>query len=380
MSEQFHEKEKVLAYHEGTHEYLKAVIVGIDEEKKMAYVHYHLLDKREERWINLNLIRKRKASRYAEGVEPPSINISSDQSDYSDDDYRSLFEINFSKRHRERQTIRNINKIIYGTTEINTWYFSPYPKQFYQDTIYICDHCASYFLTKEDLEQHIQENSEINPPGKEIYRKDNISIFEISGFSNKFTCQSLALLCKLFLYQKTIIYDIEGFIFYVLCEADETGAHIAAFFSRERESYAGNILSCIVTLPPYQKKGYGTQLISLAYEIARRSKRCGPPEHPLSHLGRLAFIRYWSNIMVITLYENKGKINDIKDIVVRTGIDMRDVIEALKSLNLIVSQDEETFVVPDWNTIEKSYTLIKQKGFDIIDTKMLIWDPTEEDI
>ena len=84
--------------------------------------------------------------------------------------------------------------------------------------------------------------------------------------------------------------------------------------------------------------------------------------------------------MVITLYENKGKINDIKDIVVRTGIDMRDVIEALKSLNLIVSQDGETFVVPDWNTIEKSYTLIKQKGFDIIDTKMLIWDPTEEDI
>jgi hypothetical protein len=30
-----------------------------------------------------------------------------------------------------------------------------------------------------------------------------------------------------------LFYDVEGFLFYVLCECDEKGAHFAAYFSRE---------------------------------------------------------------------------------------------------------------------------------------------------
>jgi hypothetical protein len=36
-------------------------------------------------------------------------------------------------------------------------------------------------------------------------------------------CQSLCLLSKLFLDHKTLYYDVDPFLFYVLCEKDERG-------------------------------------------------------------------------------------------------------------------------------------------------------------
>jgi hypothetical protein len=36
-------------------------------------------------------------------------------------------------------------------------------------------------------------------------------------------CQSLCLLSKLFLDHKTLYYDVDPFLFYVLCEVDEDG-------------------------------------------------------------------------------------------------------------------------------------------------------------
>jgi hypothetical protein len=36
-------------------------------------------------------------------------------------------------------------------------------------------------------------------------------------------CQNLCLLSKLFLDHKTLYYDVDPFLFYVLCEMDDTG-------------------------------------------------------------------------------------------------------------------------------------------------------------
>lgn len=51
--------------------------------------------------------------------------------------------------------IKNIEKIIIGYYEINTWYFSPYPSEFTINKIlYICEFCLKYMKNKCTLIRH----------------------------------------------------------------------------------------------------------------------------------------------------------------------------------------------------------------------------------
>lgn len=86
-------------------------------------------------------------------------------------------------------------------------------------------------------------------------------------------CQNLCFLAKLFLDHKTLYYDVDLFLFYVLCECDERGAHMVGYFSKEKKSEEGYNLACILTLPAYQRKGYGKALISFSYELSRLEKK-----------------------------------------------------------------------------------------------------------
>lgn len=42
--------------------------------------------------------------------------------------------------------------------------------------------------------------------------------------------QNLCLLAKLFLDHKTLYFDVDPFLFYIVCEVDEDGAHIVGYF------------------------------------------------------------------------------------------------------------------------------------------------------
>jgi hypothetical protein len=53
-------------------------------------------------------------------------------------------------------------------------------------------------------------------------------MFEIDGKKEKTYCQHLCYLAKLFLDHKTLYYDVDLFLFYVLCEVDQRGAHIVS--------------------------------------------------------------------------------------------------------------------------------------------------------
>ena len=46
---------------------------------------------------------------------------------------------------------------------------------------------------------------------------------QVDGAKSKLYCQNLCLLSKLFLDHKTLYYDVEPFLFYILCEHDATG-------------------------------------------------------------------------------------------------------------------------------------------------------------
>ena len=105
--------------------------------------------------------------------------------------------------------------------------------------------------------------------GDEIYRKDKLSVFEVCGKKYKQYCQNLCLIAKSFLDHKTLYYDVEPFLFYVMTQADSDGCHIVGYFSKEKNSYLNYNVSCILTLPPYQRQGYGRLLIDFSYLLSR---------------------------------------------------------------------------------------------------------------
>lgn len=55
-------------------------------------------------------------------------------------------------------------------------------------------------------------------------------VFEVDGFEQRIYCQNLCYVAKLFLDHKTLYYDVDPFLFYVLCEVDERGKSVYNLF------------------------------------------------------------------------------------------------------------------------------------------------------
>ena len=95
----------------------------------------------------------------------------------------------------------------------------------------------------------------------------------------------------------------------------------------------GNNVACILTLPPYQRKGYGKFLIAFSYELSKIEGVTGSPEKPLSDLGRLSYRSYWSWVLLEIL--RTCGILSIKDLSAMTSITHNDITTTLQSLNLV---------------------------------------------
>ena len=160
--------------------------------------------------------------------------------------------------HSEVLRVRNLGTVILGEHICEPWYFSPYPIELTEcDEIYICDFTLLYFGSKKEFERFRKKCSMTHPPGNEIYRDSKVSFWEIDGRRQRTWCRNLCLLSKLFLDHKTVYYDVDPFMFYVMTKKLENGHHIVGYFSKEKESAEGYNLACILTLPCYQKMGYG---------------------------------------------------------------------------------------------------------------------------
>ena len=111
--------------------------------------------------------------------------------------------------------------IEFGKYDIQTWYSSPYPQEYARlPQLFLCEFCLKYTKSKSVLTRHQGKCPWRNPPGTEIYRHNSLSVFEVDGNVNKIYCQNLCLLAKLFLDHKTLYYDVEPFLFYVLTKND----------------------------------------------------------------------------------------------------------------------------------------------------------------
>jgi len=251
-------------------------------------------------------------------------------------------DINSIVEHETLTKVKNVNSLELGRNIIDTWYFSPVSKDLTPgdsiEKLYVSEFTLDFFRYEDEIRRHYQRCKIRHPPGDEIYRDDvlKIAMFEVDGAKSKFYSQNLCYLAKFFLDHKTLQYDVDPFLFYVLCEYDERGYHFVGYFSKEKLSEVGYNLACILTLPPYQRKGYGKFLIQFSYELSKKEGKVGSPEKPLSDLGQISYRSYWSHAILQYLSEEQDvKQVKIIDIMRKTSIKSEDVILALKFLSLL---------------------------------------------
>ncbi|RHZ79623.1 hypothetical protein Glove_143g56 [Diversispora epigaea] len=247
----------------------------------------------------------------------------------------------------EISRVKNLEKIHFGPYDVETWYFSPYPHE-YSETgeVYICEFCLFHFMYERQLRNHVKKCQIRHPPGNEIYRCGDISFFEIDGNKQKTYCRNLCLLSKLFLDHKTLRFDVDPFLFYIMCQCDNYGCHLIGYFSKEKESTEGYNLACILTLPQHQRKGFGRLLIAFSYELSKKEGKVGSPEKPLSDLGWVSYRSYWSEVIVQILLEARNNSEEvtIEDISNRTSIKQDDVISTLNYLNALKPYKGQTII------------------------------------
>ncbi|QRW17935.1 histone acetyltransferase SAS3 [Rhizoctonia solani] len=139
----------------------------------------------------------------------------------------------------------------------------------------------------------------------------------------------------MFLDHKSLFYDVEPFLFYVMTLVDDDGgARFVGYFSKEKSSPKDYNVSCIMTLPVRQRQGWGNLLIDFSYLLSKKEGRTGTPERPLSALGALSYKNYWKLTIMLFLHKAQGRIR-IRDISAATCITAEDVFETLRENKLI---------------------------------------------
>lgn len=271
-----------------------------------------------------------------------------------------------------------IKTILFGRYELDTWYHSPYPEEYARlGRLYVCEFCLKYMKSQTILRRHMAKCVWKHPPGDEIYRKGAISVFEVDGKKNKIYCQNLCLLAKLFLDHKTLYYDVEPFLFYVMTEADNTGCHLVGYFSKEKNSFLNYNVSCILTMPQYMRQGYGKMLIDFSYLLSKVEEKVGSPERPLSDLGLISYRSYWKEVLLRYMYNFQGKEISIKEISQETAVNPVDIVSTLQSLQMLKYWKGKHLVLKRQDLIDEWKAKETKRGNNnkTIDPSSLKWTP-----
>lgn len=338
-----------------------------------------------------------------------------------------------SKQASQASKIKCIN---FGQFEIDTWHAAPYPEEYSKNKhLYICEFCLKYMGSDYVAWRHKLKCSAKHPPGDEIYRQfvtnpetgleTTISFFEVDGRRNPLYCQNLCLLAKLFLGSKTLYYDVEPFLFYIMTENDEFGCHFVGYFSKEKRGCGpapsmdpytsldesqnaqaaagadaelegtaqdpaivnpGNNVSCILVLPIHMRRGFGRVLIEFSYLLTLVEGRTGSPEKPLSDMGLVSYRSYWRTVLCKLLLRYEGKEASAKEpvkpvsviqIAKETGMTPDDIVSTLEALRFLV-RDPITKAYAmrlDYEYMKEYVEKHEKKATIKIDPECLRWTP-----
>ena len=404
---------------DGTRQYRKAEVMAVrtlPTGRVQYYVHFMEFNKRLDEWVGVERMdlstlelaggrpgtpstlstplhssvsnKKRSATptpsqlegvEGAEGVEDEAIESPPMQLTAEQEMEQLRRGGSMTRRPEEIARVKNFDSIELGKYLVDTWYFSSYPESVIASgTVYLCEFCLGYFGSRMQLARHRTKCTLTHPPGTEIYRKDAISFWELDGHRQKHWCRNLCLLSKLFLDHKTLFYDVDPFLFYVLTETDARGSHILGYFSKEKESTEGYNLACILTLPQHQRKGYGRLLIEFSYELSKRQGKVGSPEKPLSDLGLLSYRSYWTEQLMRLLLEAKQKQTalSIESLSNATGITREDVVHTLQALEALKYRRGQYVIAVSQKMTDDYQTGMKKLKVSI-DPRCLNWTPPQ---
>ncbi|CCG83309.1 putative Histone acetyltransferase [Taphrina deformans PYCC 5710] len=277
---------------------------------------------------------------------------------------------------RPDEPASKVKSVWIGNFEIDTWYSAPYPEEYArEEVLHICEFCLKYMNSSFVARRHALKCPNRHPPGNEIYRDRKLSVWEIDGRKNPVYCQNLCLLAKMFLQSKTLYYDVEPFIFYVMTEVDQAGCHLVGYFSKEKRSPTNN-LSCILTLPIHQRKGYGHFLIDFSYLLSKVENRIGTPEKPLSDLGLVSYRNYWKVRLSYILRELDEPVS-IERLSERATMTVEDTICALENLQALLHEPmcEAYAIRVDVEKLNGIIDTWHSKGYQQVNPSKLRWSP-----
>lgn len=323
-----------------------------------------------------------------------------------------------------------IKCINFGGYEIDTWHAAPYPEEYSRNKhLYICEFCLKYMSSDFVAWRHKLKCSAKHPPGDEIYRdhitnpetgaNTTLSFWEVDGRRNPLYCQNLCLLAKLFLGSKTLYYDVEPFLFYIMTENDEFGCHFVGYFSKEKRgpgpppllsleadgedneepqasggidqevhnisndpvlSSPGNNVSCILVLPVHMRRGFGRVLIEFSYLLTKQECRTGSPEKPLSDMGLVSYRSYWRTVLCRLLLRYKDEKGgsaqiSIAQIARETGMTPDDIISTLESLRFLVRDPvTKTYAMRlDYDYMREYVDKHDKKATIQLNSELLLW-------
>ncbi|KAM9134008.1 histone acetyltransferase KAT6B isoform 5-T9 [Pangshura tecta] len=213
--------------------------------------------------------------------------------------------------------------IEFGKYEIQTWYSSPYPQEYARlSKLYLCEFCLKYVKSKNILLRHSKKCGWFHPPANEIYRRNDLSVFEEK-------------LCQ----QK---YNV----------------------------------SCIMIMPQYQRQGFGRFLIDFSYLLSRREGQAGSPEKPLSDLGRLSYLAYWKSVILEYLYCHHEKHISIKGMSRATGMCPHDIATTLQQHSMIDRREDRFVIIRREKLISSHMEKLKANPrVNEVDPESLRWTP-----
>jgi len=343
------------------------------------YVHYIDFDRRLDEWVTVERIDATPIGDTSSSNKYKKAKRKLNEDEGKPEDKQNL-AATIEKEHEEITRVKNIQSISFGRYNVATWYFAPYPEDYCgEEKLYICERCLKYMIKPKTLQRHKSKCEMFHPPGVEIYRERDVVMYEVDGKENKLYCQNLCLLSKLFLDHKTLYYDVDPFLFYILCEIDyecNEELRIVGYFSKEKQSQENYNLACILTFPPYQRKGYGKLLISISYELTKREGTTGSPEKPLSDLGKISYRSYWS-FVIMQLIEKSGVKNITSSAIsAATGVRHDDILSTMHSLNLLKYWKGQHCI----NISDKilQFHLAQKKKIRLCNPENLVWSPPDK--